>query len=1034
VYNWENKSPFQLEERMRGMGLQKPEGLRINRDLWLDENGHSLVFRDRIAGNMQQIWRLDAAENQELGAVRSNGQNQLITKNPASGAPGIELRTRNLNLEATGRMDCGKGLSATGWRSDADNLSVTLNLPPGWRLLALFGADWVKGDWLTAWSLLDLFLLLIFSLAVFRLWGIGAGVLAFLAFGLAYHEPEAPRYVWLVLIAPLALLRVVPPGWMRRCVVAWKYLALAALIFVLAPFMAGQIQKALYPQLENNQGPLFITSNVPASMSNESPAVTSPQAEASLGEAKAVPTRKNLTYNDGTAVSAGGMTLYTSGGNLRQQQWKNSNLLYDNSARIQTGPAVPEWSWNAVRFGWNGPVSASQQVHPILISLTLERLLTLLRLALLLALALVLLEARRLPKTIFRIPGPALLALFLFSLTSAHAQLPDKETLRTLRERLLQAPDLYPAADIASLSLSLHDRKISMNAEIHTSLRCAVPLPGRLPSWSPLHVLVDGKSEAVLRRDDGYLWAVLPAGVHQVHVEGLLPDVSEWVCSFELKPRRVSMDAPGWSWNGVRPDGIPEQQIFLARQQKTARSETGYDHQDYHTVAALDRHLELGLVWQVHNQVTRLSPENKAVSLVVPLLPGEKVLTPNALVKNGCIEVRLGARENSVGWESELGITDQLHLATKAGDTWVEHWHLVASPVWSVTLSGLAPVFQADSADLTPVWNPWPGESVDLSINRPEPVNGATITVRKAVHHFTPGSRQRSSSLDLDLQCSLGEDFIIGLPGNADITSLTLNNSSIPVRKDGNNLILPVQPGNQAVSIHWKTNQPLGLLASADALSLPVEAANISTVLHPPENRWVLWTHGPQRGPAVRFWGILVCSLLAAWVLGRLTLSPLRSAEWMLLALGLTQIPLAAALAVIGWFFFLTWRGRDSFQKLPGWGSNVLQIILVLLSLAVLGIFVGIVSEGLLGNPDMFILGNGSTRDSLQWYQDRSSGLLPQAGFLSVSIWWYRFLMLLWALWLASALLRWLKWGWDQFSRSGCFRPWRSKPLPPPLA
>ena len=36
-----------------------------------------------------------------------------------------------------------------------------------------------------------------------------------------------------------------------------------------------------------------------------------------------------------------------------------------------------------------------------------------------------------------------------------------------------------------------------------------MPLPGRLPAWSPVSVLVDGKPEAALRRDDGYLWVVL---------------------------------------------------------------------------------------------------------------------------------------------------------------------------------------------------------------------------------------------------------------------------------------------------------------------------------------------------------------------------------------------------------------------------------------------------------------------------------------------------------------------------------------------
>ena len=250
VFRWETSSPLRLEERMRGMGSQRPEGLRIRRSLWLDESGRGLTFRDEILGSLQQIWRLDTAAGQELGSVRNDGQGLLVTRNPSNGAAGVEIRSRSINLQATGRIEHAGELPASGWQADADGLNVTLNLPPGWRLLALFGADWVRGDWLTAWSLLDLFLLLIFALAVFRLWGLGAAALALLAFGLSYQEPGAPRYVWLVLLMPLALLRVVPAGWAQRLVIAWKWLAIAALVLLLVPFLARQVQQALYPQLE----------------------------------------------------------------------------------------------------------------------------------------------------------------------------------------------------------------------------------------------------------------------------------------------------------------------------------------------------------------------------------------------------------------------------------------------------------------------------------------------------------------------------------------------------------------------------------------------------------------------------------------------------------------------------------------------------------------------------------------------------------------------------------------------------------------
>ena len=250
VYRWDTATRFGIAERMRGMGLQKPEGLKIEREWWLDENGRALTFRDHIAGNMQRIWRLDAAEGEDLGSVRSAGQGQLITRNPQDGAVGVEIRERDLNIDATGRVPRAAHMPATGWRADADALQVTLNLPPGWRLFALFGADWVRGDWLTAWTLLDLFLLLVFSLAVFRLWGLGAGILAFAAFGLSFHEPGAPRYIWLILLAPLALLRVVPQGWGRRLTSIAKWIAAAVFIVILARFVTAQVRQTLYPQLE----------------------------------------------------------------------------------------------------------------------------------------------------------------------------------------------------------------------------------------------------------------------------------------------------------------------------------------------------------------------------------------------------------------------------------------------------------------------------------------------------------------------------------------------------------------------------------------------------------------------------------------------------------------------------------------------------------------------------------------------------------------------------------------------------------------
>lgn len=1048
VYHWETSKPFHLEERMRGMGLQKPEGLKITRELWLNENGRYFIFRDRIHGHMQQLWRLDANEDEKLGAVRNSGQGQLITRNPKNNSPGIEIRSRNLNLEAVGSIDRSKALSATGWRVDADELRIELNLPPGWRLFALFGADWVTGDWLTSWTLLDLFLLLVFSLATYKLWGVQAGLLAFFAFGLAYHEPSAPRYIWLLLLLPLALLRVVNSGWTQQLIVAWKYLTIAGLLFILVPFIATEIQHAIYPQLEE-RGNIFYN-NFAANVDMGYKAKGEVE-DADVSGPLPPPQPAGDMASQSSDIRKGGITSMPvtrapmmQAQSAKQQAYRSSsqlraNLAYDARARIQTGPAVPEWRWNSVSFGWNGPVQASQKVYPILISLGFQRLLTLIRIGLLLYLAAVLLDLQKIRIPLLRISRAACLLIVIGGMvwgmpSPVRAEIPDEDILQKLHDRLLKPSDAYPtAADIASVSLNLRDRHLTMDVEVHAAIQTGVPLPGRFPAWSPISVSVDGKSDAALLRYNGYLWVVLSEGVHHIRVEGLIPSANEWEWAFLLKPHHVTVDAPGWAVSGIRPDGVPEQQVFFVTKQKSTTGEANYNSQNYRTIASLDRNLELGLTWQVHNVATRLSSQGKAVSLRVPLIEGEKVLSSNVVQKDGYIEIHIGAHENSFSWESELPTTSQIVLNTKKEDTWVERWYLITSPIWNVSASGLSPVFQADTSDLIPVWYPWPGESVKLTVNRPEAINGATVTIRKASHDITFGKRQRSSRLNLDLEASLGEDFQIDLPEKAEITDLTHDGRPMPVRKDGTHLIIPLHPSGQKIDIKWKTNELMGLCASADRITFPVESSNIATTIHVPEDQWLLWAYGPLRGPAVRFWGILACSLLIGWILSRLPFSPLKPIEWMLLAIGLTQIELIFSFIIVGWFFFLTWRGQDSFQKFTKWKYNILQITLILLSIASLGIFIYVVSKGLLGSPEMFIKGNNSYRTVLNWYQPQTENILPQPGCIAISIWWYRLFMLAWALWLASSLVRWIAWGWRQFSCGGIFRRiMESKIVAPP--
>mgnify|MGYP005851726869 CR=1 FL=1 len=383
VFLWRTEETVRLDQQIRGMGAQQPHGLRIQREWWLDEDGQGLTFRDHIEGSLQEIWRLDAVPGVDLGSVRTaEGESLLVTQNPSTETPGVEIRTRNPNLVATGRMKTRLDLPATGWQADAESLSITLNLPPGWRLLAALGPDEVSGDWLAGWTLLDLFLLLIFTLALFRLIGPGTAALGFVTLLLTMQERGAPVWLWLVLLIPLALARVTPEGHGKKLVAALKWAVIVLLVVMLAPFVSAQVQQALYPQLEK-LAPARRQSEVVASFVGEegqlmpAPVVTQTMDSSANTESRAI---KASTSDRRKSASSG--------------VHDNANLLFEPDARIQTGPGIPTWTWRSAVLRWNGPVTPSQEIQALLIPMPVERALSALRVLLVLALGYAMLGRR----------------------------------------------------------------------------------------------------------------------------------------------------------------------------------------------------------------------------------------------------------------------------------------------------------------------------------------------------------------------------------------------------------------------------------------------------------------------------------------------------------------------------------------------------------------------------------------------------------------------------------------------------------------
>jgi hypothetical protein len=352
--------------------------------------------------------------------------------------------------------------------------------------------------------------------------------------------------------------------------------------------------------------------------------------------------------------------------------------------------------------------------------------------------------------------------------------------------------------------------------------------------------------------------------------------------------------------------------------------------------------------------------------------------------------------------------------------------------MWRCEPSGLTPTAHLDEGRYRPRWMPWPGERVQVRVLRPEPAPGQSITIDAAHLELTPGVRMLKASLGLELRSSRGGTQEVRLPKGARVQSLTVDGAERPLRVERDRLSFTIDPGAHGVQLAWQEPHGIGVVQRAPRVQLGRGAANARVTLHVPHDRWLLWARGPSWGPAVLFWGYALLALGAALLLGRAGAragTPLRTIDWLLLALGLTQVPAGAALCVVAWFFAIAYRARMPEQRRGV--HNLTQIALALFTLVALGCLYAAVHAGLLLRPDMQVAGGGSDGSTLRWYADRITGALPNVTLVSAPLWLFRVLMLLWSLWLASRLLYWLRWAFACFKQGALWRAKLAKTAPP---
>ena len=1023
---------LRISERSRGRQVTD-NALQLQRDLWLRFDGSTYSFRDQVNGSLRRDWRLDMAAPYQLLQVNDNGQALPISSGSNENVRGVELRTSNLSLQASGEFTRDGSMAATGWQTRFDNAQIQLHLPPGYRLLAATGVDQAPGSFIERWNLLDTFILVLTAVLVYKLYGVIWALLVLLAFGFLFHEPDMPQ--WLLPNAALALLACRYASgklgvWLQR----YRLLSLAALVLILIPFAAGQISALLHPQLESQDGGYSyrhapevydqaMPAMAPAPVMEEAIARKQAEAEVDAMRSREMEQRVEVT---GSRISKS--DIYQS---------------YAENTINQSGKGIPDWRWHSYQLSWSGPVDAEQTLSLWLLPYSVRVLLVLLAIGILAAFFLRVVRelSGRSPLQLARqklglasVMAPwLLLGVLLAGATmspGAHATVPSAELLNELKARLTTPPTCAPiCAELSAAEVRAERDQITLTLDVNAVIATAIPVPGRIGDWLPTQVSRDGeRSVARLRGSSVVVW--VPAGRHRLQLTGAAPGSDRVSLNFALKPRQLRVELDGWEASGLQGDLLPSGALALTRAaskslvERSGAGANGVNQLSVPPFVQVERTLQFADTWRVETQVRRLAPRTGAFTVALPLLPGEAVQDDQLKVENAVVQLHFAATEQTVSFSSSLARAETLTLQSPADVPYVEIWQLAPDNQWRLQTEGTPQIANEDGEDWLQTYAPRPGEQLTVAVSRPAIVSGATLAIDQLQLQHGQGQRGASGSLTLRYRATQGGEQAIHLPAALDVLQVQLDGREQVVRPRDGVLTVPVLPGEHTLSLQYRDSSEAALHQQLPAIALGVPAANLSYSLQMPDNRWILFTGGPTLGPAVLYWSALLVFIALAFVLARSGLTSVPFRDWLLLGLGLSTVSWWVLALLVVWFLVLRWREQQ--LTMPTGGIfNLQQFALMAFSVIAVLVLVGSVPAALLSSPDMMLTGNGSYGNQLNWFADYSSDELPNVSVISVPMWLYKGAMLLWAIWLSFALLRWIKLAWQAVNVGGF---WQSKP------
>lgn len=1057
---------LKLNERTRGEQGTPPDSVSLFRTLWIDLDGTGFTAQDRITGSLYGEPRLESLPETKLGRATVSGVPALIAKAGESDLTGIELRSTALDIEAVSRIEGSGTISAVGWNTTAGTLSLDLRLPPSWTLLGVSGARDVGGSWVGSWTLLDLFLAILIFVGTYRLFGPLAALAAGFAALLFHGEFLAPRMLFVHLLLFAAWQRLV-----LRSEGIWYVLSRTALsvtfaawLLQLLAFVKLQVIQLLYPQLQS--GTRYRTFLQELLLLVDESFLLWPYLILLLGAGAAALRSIFLAPTAGrrglraliavagacvlvplsTAVIFGGAALVgtdTRDGRYEQAvdavmperalemqratklapspaepdaTASNSQYSYEDKVFL-SGPALPAWRWRTHSISVDAPVGPDATLSFHLLPPAATRAVSAVRIGLAFLLVVVLLRPLGLSPDRLTLAArgsgivAACVVALLFPFADAEAQMPPAELLNELEARMsARQCTANQCASITGFRLDVSGASFSAELDVTSEGTAAVTLAGPMRVLLPLAVEVNGMPWTSLRRSpDDFLVVRTPPGLSTIRVRGEVREDNSFALTVPDRPVHSVITSPDWQVEGVSASGAVEGSVRFTRKAGDGgpRLPVPPDRTDLPTWAIARRSVVVADTITVLTTVSRIGESGRATTVALPELSGERITSGGIRVDRGRVLVTIPAGASETSFSSTLPYADALRLEAEPAEGVSYEWMVRCAPFVRCTSSGLPVTQSAIDGERGFRWLPFPGERATVTIEPLKGVPGDLMTIDTLTHTVRWGANLFEGNVALAVRNTQQGTVALGLPDGAELRGVTLDGRTAAVGS-GPGVNVLVNPGSHGIEVGYALRSSPGVREEVPPLRVSGTAHNVTVLVEPSGDRWVLWTGGLPWGPAVVFWNKLLVVAAVCLLLSHFRLIPLGYGGAIVLAVGLATLPLFLLPIPLLWLATLRLGPTSGrlFPRVPHWIGTTAFVLLSVLAAA---LFYRVVQRGLLLEPPMLVAGNQSTARLLRWYTDRAANEIPQPWVLSLPMWCWRAFALAWATWLVVRLTGWMK-------------------------